>query len=129
MVQKEVAKRIVAQDGKESILSISVKAYGEPKYIKTIARGSFYPMPNVDSAVLKIDNISKKSFGKQNEKRFFEIVKAGFGHKRKLLKKNLLDVCADATTLDKAFANCKIDPKTRAEDIKVGDWLCLAQNL
>ncbi|MEK7066338.1 MAG: rRNA adenine dimethyltransferase family protein, partial [Patescibacteria group bacterium] len=62
MLQKEVAERITARDGKESLLSISVKAYGEPKYIETIKRGSFYPIPNVDSAILLINNISKEFF-------------------------------------------------------------------
>ncbi len=71
MVQKEVAKRIVAhstnsswpgRDSKESLLSISVKTYGEPTYIETIKKGSFFPIPKVDSAILKIDNISKTFF-------------------------------------------------------------------
>src|SRR6185312_3875994 len=43
LVQKEVAQRIVARDDKESILSISVKVYGEPKYIDTVKAGSFNP--------------------------------------------------------------------------------------
>ncbi|HPY12875.1 MAG TPA: 16S rRNA (adenine(1518)-N(6)/adenine(1519)-N(6))-dimethyltransferase RsmA, partial [Candidatus Paceibacterota bacterium] len=56
MLQKEVAKRIVAGDGKESLLSLSVKAYGEPKYIKTVPAGAFVPKPKVDSAILLIHN-------------------------------------------------------------------------
>ncbi|MFA5987724.1 MAG: 16S rRNA (adenine(1518)-N(6)/adenine(1519)-N(6))-dimethyltransferase RsmA, partial [Candidatus Paceibacterota bacterium] len=55
-VQKEVAERIVAKDGKESLLSLSVKAFGQPKYIETIRRGNFTPIPNVDSAVLLISD-------------------------------------------------------------------------
>jgi len=54
MVQKEVAKRICAQDGKESLLSLSVKAYGKPKIIRIVPRGAFTPAPNVDSAIIKI---------------------------------------------------------------------------
>ncbi|MDP2669117.1 MAG: 16S rRNA (adenine(1518)-N(6)/adenine(1519)-N(6))-dimethyltransferase RsmA [bacterium] len=54
MVQKEVAERIVARDGRESLLSLSVKAYGEPEIIKIVPRGAFSPPPKVDSAIIKI---------------------------------------------------------------------------
>ena len=59
LVQKEVAKRIVSTDKKESILSLSVKVYGEPKYIKTVPARYFKPKPKVDSAILSVENISK----------------------------------------------------------------------
>ena len=47
MVQKEVADRIVAKDGKESILSIAVKVYGKPKYISIVKKKYFSPEPNL----------------------------------------------------------------------------------
>ena len=62
LVQKEVAERIVARDGKESILSISVKAYGEPKMVMKVPARYFSPAPKVDSAVIAINNISRKNF-------------------------------------------------------------------
>ena len=62
MVQHEVAKRIMARDRKESILSISVKAYGEPKMVMKVAARYFSPSPKVDSAVITIRNISRKNF-------------------------------------------------------------------
>lgn len=138
MLQKEVAQRIVAKDGKESILSMSVKAYGEPKYIETVKRGSFYPIPNVDSAILKIDKISKAFFGATNrlddelpskENHFFEILKAGFAHKRKYLIKNLETELFNKETIKTAFNICGLDTKSRAEDLKLSDWRCLTQNL
>ena len=93
MLQKEVALRIVARDkrsfdsaqGKESILSISVKAYGKPKYIQMVKAGSFSPKPKVDSAILLIDNISKEFFEDFSEEDFFKMVHAGFKSKRKKL--------------------------------------------
>jgi 16S rRNA A1518/A1519 N6-dimethyltransferase RsmA/KsgA/DIM1 with predicted DNA glycosylase/AP lyase activity len=51
-----------SKDGKESILSISVKAYGNPKYVMTVKSKYFSPEPNVDSAIILIDDISKKFF-------------------------------------------------------------------
>ncbi|MFA6354803.1 MAG: 16S rRNA (adenine(1518)-N(6)/adenine(1519)-N(6))-dimethyltransferase RsmA, partial [Candidatus Paceibacterota bacterium] len=90
LVQKEVAERIVARDGKESILSLSVKAYGEPKYIMKVHKRFFSPSPKVDSAIIHIGNIGNKYFRNKNEEKvFFEVIKAGFAHKRKVLRKNL----------------------------------------
>lgn len=54
MLQKEVAERIVAKDSKESLLSLSVKAYGKPEIIKIVKKGNFFPPPKVDSAIIKI---------------------------------------------------------------------------
>ncbi len=134
MVQKEVAKRIVAADKKESLLSISVKVYGQPSYIETIKRGSFHPIPNVDSAILKIDNISKDFFSSAQstsltENSLFTVIKAGFTHKRKFLLRNLEKSFPDQEKLNSAFALCQIDPKIRAEDLQTGDWRCLARSL
>src|SRR3989338_6379789 len=94
MVQHDVAKRILARDGKESILSISVKAYGEPKMIMKVEKRYFSPKPKVDSAVIKISHISRKMFTENRlaEDKFWEIVKTGFAHKRKKLSGNLKDI-------------------------------------
>src|SRR3989344_7970012 len=77
MVQNEEAKRIVANDEKESILSISVKAYGSPKIIMKVPARYFSPEPKVDSAIIAIKNISRKIFeeNKVDEEKFWEIVK------------------------------------------------------
>ncbi len=89
LVQKEVAIRI-AREKKESLLSLSVKAYGTPQYRFTVSRGSFVPAPKVDSAVLSITDIQRAAFtNAAHEARFFEILRAGFAHKRKLLARNL----------------------------------------
>ncbi|MAF99138.1 MAG: ribosomal RNA small subunit methyltransferase A [Nanoarchaeota archaeon] len=127
LVQKEVAERII-RSKKESILSISVKAYGEPKYIRTVKAGSFNPTPKVDSAILLIDNISKNFFKNIDEKRFFEVVKTGFAHKRKLLRGNL-STFADKEKLKIIFKQLGIDEKIRAEEISVGEWGKLARML
>lgn len=118
LVQKEVAERIVSKDGKESILSISVKVYGEPKYIQTVKAGSFFPSPKVDSAILLIDNISKKNFTDTSEQKFFEILRAGFAHKRKTLSSNL-----KAYISKEQLASLGINEKERAEKLSLEQWL------
>jgi 16S rRNA (adenine1518-N6/adenine1519-N6)-dimethyltransferase len=122
MLQNEVAKRIVARDGKESLLSISVKAYGAAKYIKKVPAKYFSPAPKVDSAVLLISEISKNNFVNQTEEeKFFELVKRGFASKRKMLRNHL-------GVSEEGMKQCKIEPTTRAEELHLDNWLCLANN-
>lgn len=122
LIQKEVADRITTRDNKESILSISVKVYGNPKIIKKMPASFFKPKPKVDSAIILIDDISKKKFKDINEKTFFEILKKGFSSKRKLLKNNL------KITDTKYFEVCGIPTNARAENVGVENWLCLSKN-
>src|SRR3989338_2408331 len=124
LVQKEVAERICSKDGKESILSISVKAYGNPKIAGIVKAGAFSPSPKVDSAILLISNISKNSFENVDEQRFFEIVKTGFAHKRKIVSANLRPIFGENT--EKILTECEIDPQSRAETLSLAKWLSLA---
>ena len=135
LLQKEVAERIVAKNGKESLLSLSVKVYGEPKYIQTVKRGSFQPAPNVDSAILHIADISRKNFERDDvdivgdfEKNFFKLIHLGFAHKRKQLLSNLSALYEKENVL-KAFQKCEIDLKVRAEDVPLQKWLKLSNLL
>lgn len=118
MVQKEIAQRIVANDRKESLLSISVKVYGIPKMIMKVDKENFSPAPKVDSAILAITGISKDLFQKNNinEERFFEVLHAGFAHKRKILSSNLKNILPT-----EKIATLKIN--IRAEDLKVEEWI------
>ncbi len=121
LVQKEVAERI-ARSTKESILSLSVKAYGEPHYVKTVSRGSFSPPPSVDSAILAIRGISRANIRGISEQKFFAVIKAAFAQKRKMLISNLSRFGTKERLLD-AFARIDIDPRARAEDIPLKKWV------
>ena len=144
MVQHEVAKRIMARDGKESILSISVKAYGEPKIIIKVPARYFSPAPKVDSAIISIKNISREKFTSPQpspykgeggnrtvqdkslnsqifEEKFWKIVKAGFAHKRKKLSSNLKVLKFEKNILTEKLGN------KRAEDLTLSDWLALTK--
>jgi 16S rRNA (adenine1518-N6/adenine1519-N6)-dimethyltransferase len=126
MVQYEVAKRILGHGkdgGKESILSISVKAYGEPSLILKVPARYFRPAPKVDSAVIAIKNISRRLFWehKIDEEKFWEIVKKGFAHKRKKLSGNLKGV----VSADQLAALSLKDK--RAEDLSPDSWIALTK--
>ncbi len=129
LVQKEVAKRVCAHDGKESLLSLSVKVYGTPKLVYTVHRGSFYPIPSVDSAVLQIKNISRNNFtNTDHEDMFFKLIHAGFAHKRKFALSNIESVYTSTDVLS-LFKKLDIPPKIRAEDISLSLWLDLAHRM
>jgi len=122
MVQKEVAERIVARNKKESILSISVKIFGTPTIVMRVSRGNFFPIPNVDSAVLKISDIHNPFADKKEEEKFFAVVKKGFAHKRKKLTSNL-------GLSAKQIGDMSIPKNARAEDMDVEFWKKLAEGL
>lgn len=129
LVQKEVAERIVVKDKKESILSISVKAYGTPKYIAKVSKKYFSPSPKVDSAILQITNISSEVFtNKKSEEMFFKILKTGFAHKRKLLIKNLSQVF-EKESLENIFNKYDISLKSRAENIHLKNWINITKEI
>lgn len=113
LVQKEVAERI-ARSEKESLLSLSVKAFGTPKYVKTVKAGSFHPKPKVDSAILSISNISGSFFDIITEEDFFTVLHQAFSQKRKQVGGTLKNMIP--------IEKLSIDPKTRPEDISLFEW-------
>ncbi len=135
LIQKEVAERIVARDKKESLLSISVKIFGEPKIVDIVKAGSFVPPPKVDSAIIAINNISSPfapplappQQGGEDMEIFFKILRAAFSHKRKFLLTNL-KTDLDKNLLEKYFNEIqeiflkKYNEKVRAEDVSMETW-------
>lgn len=141
LVQKEVADRIVSRTKgksgqKENLLSISVKAFGKPEIISNVPRGVFSPPPKVDSAILRISDITSESFAKIAEtmecqenvaiERFFAVVKAGFLHKRKFLTKNLESTIGPKKLQD-LWDRLGLKNTTRAEELSLEQWLAIAE--
>jgi 16S rRNA (adenine1518-N6/adenine1519-N6)-dimethyltransferase len=127
LVQKEVAERI-ARDKKESLLSVSVKVFGDPTYICTVKRGHFTPPPQVDSAIVAINNINRSNFQNVSPENFFHLLKLGFGQKRKQLLGNLSAQFPREELAD-MFTGLDIKADARAEDILVATWVKLAHRI
>ena len=124
MLQKEVAERICAKAGKMSLLAVSVQFYAQLEILKIVEKENFWPKPEVDSAIIKLEVRSKKL--EVNEREFFRLVKFGFSAKRKMLKNNL----AAGLKISQPEAENKIikagfNEKIRAQELSVGDWLKL----
>lgn len=90
-----------------------------------IAKKYFSPAPKVDAALFSIFNINRKNLQGIDEERFFEIVKAGFAHKRKKLSSNLKNILKNPP--EEVFNELTIDHNSRAEDIPLDIWLTLAR--
>ncbi len=128
MIQKEVADRIVAKKKKESLLSIAVKVYGEPRYIQTIKAGAFSPPPSVDSAIISIKNISHEYFKTTDSNIFFTIVRTGFAQKRKQLISNLSRII-DKNYVRIALQSATLPENIRAEDVSLENWKIIISQL
>jgi len=127
LTQKEVAERIVRSE-KESLLSLSVKAFGTPKFVRKIGRGNFTPPPKVDSAIIAVTDISKENFTDLSEEHFFSVLHLGFAAKRKQLLGNLAKHY-DRETLTHIFSTLELAPGVRGEDIGLHKWRELARML
>jgi 16S rRNA (adenine1518-N6/adenine1519-N6)-dimethyltransferase len=122
-VQREVAQRLVARPGDLSLLAVSVQFYGQPEVVARIPAGAFYPPPQVDSAVVRIRVFDRPPVEVDDVDRFFQVVRAGFGQKRKQLRNALAaglhrppeDVAARLT-------GAGIDPRRRAETLSLAEW-------
>jgi 16S rRNA (adenine1518-N6/adenine1519-N6)-dimethyltransferase len=123
MVQKEVAKAIVAEAGQRSVLSISVQFYGKPSIVTLVPAGAFYPAPEVDSAVLKIDVYRQPPVEVDNVGGFFKLVRAGFTAARKQVANSLSQGLGlpKSEVLD-LLEKAGIDPQRRAETFTLGEW-------
>lgn len=127
LIQKEVAERI-ARDKKESLLSLSVKIFGDPTYICTVKRGHFTPPPKIDSGIIAVNTISKQRLESIPSEQFFELIHLGFAQKRKQLLGNLSKKFV-RQDLEKIFIELDLANDIRAEDVPLYKWINLAKEL
>jgi 16S rRNA (adenine1518-N6/adenine1519-N6)-dimethyltransferase len=125
MLQKETAERIVASPGKMSLLSVSVQLYAKVKIIKYVLKENFWPIPEVDSAIINIVpfSSSENRFDKKNEKLFFQMIKHGFSSRRKMLKNNLAGGYGISNQrAEELLEKSGFDKKIRAQELSVDEW-------
>lgn len=122
-IQKEVAERIIARDGKMSLLALSVQVYGKPDLVATIPAGAFFPAPDVDSAVLKLTLYEKPLIQEQNLDLFFKLAQAGFSQKRKTLRNSLASgLSISSQQAEKILADAQLESNRRAETLNIEEW-------
>ncbi|MBE9007654.1 16S rRNA (adenine(1518)-N(6)/adenine(1519)-N(6))-dimethyltransferase RsmA [Fortiea sp. LEGE XX443] len=129
LIQKEVAERLYAQAGSRTFgaLSVRVQYLAECELICPVPAAAFYPPPKVDSAVVRLRPRQLETL--VNDPRKLEnLVKLGFGAKRKMLRNNLQSVI-DRDRLTQLLEQLEINPQARAEDISTQQWVHLTNLL
>ena len=129
-VQEEVARRIVAKPGDMSLLAVSVQLYGIPRIVARIPAGAFYPVPKVDSAVLRVDLSEGHTVAVEDVTWFFTVVRAGFSARRKQLHNVLSHTLAlSGDSVKGALRRCDIEPSRRAQTLSLSEWARLSREL
>lgn len=130
MVQKEVAQRITAGPGDMSLLSVSVQFYGRPRLMHRVPARAFYPVPKVDSAIIRIDPHPQLPLAPEEIELFFTVVRAGFGQRRKQLHNSLVHGLAiSAESVAGALEHAGVDGERRAQTLGVPEWVALYRAL
>ena len=132
MVQKEVAIRMSASPGSKdfSPLSIFVQVYTNPKILFSLKPGSFNPAPKVESSVIALDFLSPSQVEPEDQKLFFQIIKASFSTRRKTILNCLsLRLKLSKGMVENILTELKINPQSRAETLEISQYLKLTQEL
>jgi 16S rRNA (adenine1518-N6/adenine1519-N6)-dimethyltransferase len=134
MVQREVASRMMAKpaSGDYGSFSCFVQYYAEVSYVHTVKRNSFYPMPEVDSSILRMDFARKSAATIRDEELLFRIIRGAFNQRRKsisnsLSREKVLDIPKDALTA--ALERIGINPQTRPQDLSLSDFARICASL
>ena len=160
MIQKEVAQRIVAKPPKMNLLAVSVQFFAKPEIITYVPKSAFYPQPKVDSAIIKLtphpipviarSEIPRSHSGQapqslpviasetwpcppelqRRRESFFQVIKAGFSHPRKLLISNLSQsLKIPKNQLQEIFQKINFPLNIRAQNLSLEDWKNLIKQL
>jgi len=135
LLQKEVAERVTAGPGAMSILSVSVQLYADPEVIDYVGKDNFYPVPEVDSAIVRLRVFPRPRFD-VNELAFFQLIKVAFSNKRKQLHNNLQALPSKGPKSERTKEQYKevlqslgLSPLARAQDLSLQDWYRLYERL
>ncbi len=128
LVQREVADRICARPGDLSVLAHAVQIYAEPEIVARIPASCFFPVPEVESTILRLRIRSQPAVAPDQPEALLRLIKAGFLHPRKQLGNALpggmaaMGMKTDKQQVLEALAAAGIDPTRRAETVTLDEW-------
>lgn len=129
MVQREAADRICAATGTRECgaVTYAVNYYSKPRLLFKVNRGSFMPAPNVDSAVIGLEIKETPDISEDEEKRLFDMIRAGFSQRRKQLVNPLSSMLGvPKSTIAQMLEQIGKSPTARAEELTLDDYIKLA---
>ena len=127
MVQREVGERLVAPPGSRArgIPSVLVERQGTAQVVAKVPASVFRPRPRVESVVVRIErhrSPDARLMAPETEARFELLVRTGFGHRRKMMRRSLVGLVSSA-----GFADAEVDPASRPEMLTLDQWISLAR--
>jgi 16S rRNA (adenine1518-N6/adenine1519-N6)-dimethyltransferase len=127
MVQREVADRLVAAPGSAAYGAPSVRVayYADARVVGMVPRAVFVPVPKVDSALVELVRRDAPPVDVPSRGRLFDLVRAGFAHRRKMLRRTLRSALGERTA--DVLTAAGIDPRARAESLGLSEWAALAR--
>lgn len=128
MVQSEVAHRLAAKPGSKIYGSPSVKAawYADVRLAMTVSRQIFWPVPNVDSALVSLVRHAEPPAEVARET-VFAVVDAAFAQRRKMLRAALSTLFGSSQAASEALTRASVDPTARGETLGVADFVAIAR--
>jgi 16S rRNA (adenine1518-N6/adenine1519-N6)-dimethyltransferase len=131
MVQKEVAERMEATPGTKSYgaLSLAVQFYTNPKIIEMVPAAKFFPAPKVDSCVIHMDRKLQEYGAEFSEDLLFEVIKASFVQRRKLLYNGLAnspDLGLSKDEAKKIICSLGFEENIRGEKLGLDEFINLS---
>ena len=130
-IQKEVADRLNAVPSTKDYgaLTVGVQAVADVTLTRTLSRKLFYPEPNVDSAVVRID-MNRNKFDIPNRKLFRKTVRIAFAMRRKTLVNNLMTgFNLDRTSAEAVVSKCSLPVGCRGEELSVQQFVALYKTI
>ncbi len=124
MVQKEVGERIcsTSNDRENSAITISINYYAKPQIIIDVPKDNFFPAPDVDSCVIKLDVLKEPPVEVKDKAVFFKLIKSAFSQRRKTILNSLSSAGYSKEQVNIVLDKLSIDSKYRAEDLSIDDY-------
>jgi len=131
MVQKEVGERIcsTSKDRENSAITIGINYYAKPSIIIDVPKENFYPSPEVDSCVIKLQVLDNPSVEVNDKDKFFGIVKLAFSQRRKTILNSLSSGAYNKEQIQAVLDKLQLDTKLRAEDLSIEDYANISNNI
>lgn len=127
-VQREVAERIIAQPDAMNLLAVSVQFYSRPSLVARVPAGAFYPRPEVDSEIVRLDVRDRPAVPVPEVDDFFRVVKAGFSQKRKQLRNALSGgLRLEPLQVEALLAGAGVAAQRRAETLTLEEWAAVTR--
>lgn len=134
VVQKEFADRILAEPGAKDYSSLScfIQYYTRPKHIYKIKRTSFYPSPDIDSSLVRLDILDRPSVEAKDDGALFKVIRGSFNQRRKsiinsLSREEVLGIPKER--LISILEKIAVDPASRPESLSLADFARIANSI